>query len=268
MTDDARATKIADTVYRDLRRLILRGEIKAGERLPGERELAQRFRTNRNTLREAVRRLEQARLVMVRHGQGVTVADFRHTGSLELLSPFLEAAPDPDEVALLLADILPARLMVIEVATREACRRAGKSDLERLRDLTELLVNACAGGDPVVIARGFHRWLDALVDGSQSLAIRWIANPLLDAYRELLDRFPSLWIVDPAFPEHLHALLRAISAGNEERAISELRSYYRRIDARFGAVLEGMLSKRKPPRRERAGTKAAPRSRGRRAVRG
>ena len=86
------AGNIAATVFQDLRRAILRGEFAPGERLPGERELAQKYQTNRNTLREAVRRLEHARLVTVRHGQGVTVADFRKTGTMELLPPFLENA--------------------------------------------------------------------------------------------------------------------------------------------------------------------------------
>ena len=73
MADDARpaAGNIATTIFREVRRRILSGELSPGERLPGERELAAEYRTNRNTLREAVRRLEQARLVTVRHGQGV-----------------------------------------------------------------------------------------------------------------------------------------------------------------------------------------------------
>ena len=50
-----------------MRRRILAGELAPGERLPGERELAAEHSTNRNTLREAVRRLEQARLVTVIH---------------------------------------------------------------------------------------------------------------------------------------------------------------------------------------------------------
>ena len=68
----------------------MKGALKPSERLPGERELAAQYGTNRNTLREAVRMLEQARLVTVRHGQGVTIADFRKTGTMELLPPFLE----------------------------------------------------------------------------------------------------------------------------------------------------------------------------------
>src|SRR6188768_4078926 len=100
---------IAKKVYEDLRRQILGGQLAPGERLPGERELAAKYGTNRNTLREAVRRLEQARLVTVRHGQGVTVANFRRTGTMELLSPLLESATDLTEVAHILQDILPAR---------------------------------------------------------------------------------------------------------------------------------------------------------------
>src|SRR5690606_8611431 len=80
MGDKVDSQNIARTVFESLRTQILAGTLSPGERLPGERELAATYGTNRNTLREAVRRLEQARLVTVRHGQGVTVADFRRTG--------------------------------------------------------------------------------------------------------------------------------------------------------------------------------------------
>src|SRR5512142_1665685 len=105
MADPPAGSNIAATIFLDLRRQILKGELASGERLPGERELAAKYNTNRNTLREAVRKLEQSRLVTVRHGQGVTVADFRRTGTLELLSPFLETAPEPAEVARILEDV-------------------------------------------------------------------------------------------------------------------------------------------------------------------
>ena len=46
---------ISESVADQLRLAILRGEVAVGERLPPERELAPRFGTNRNTLREAIR---------------------------------------------------------------------------------------------------------------------------------------------------------------------------------------------------------------------
>jgi DNA-binding FadR family transcriptional regulator len=235
------ASNIASTIFGDVRRQILQGELLAGERLPGERELAAHYGTNRNTLREAVRKLEQARLVTVRHGQGVTVADFRRTGTMELLSPFLENARELSEVAHILEDILPARLLVIEFATSLAIRRADQSDCSRLEDITELLIAAFDRGDPVVIAHGFQRWLDALIDAGHSVAIRWIANPFLEAYRDLLDRFPALWVLEPSFPEHLRTFIEALKSSDEERAIAVTRDYYRRVDAALMATLGATL---------------------------
>ena len=235
------SANIATTIFREVRRRILAGELAPGERLPGERELAAEHSTNRNTLREAVRRLEQARLVTVRHGQGVTVADFRKTGTMELLPPFLENSGDLGEIAHLLEDILPARLLVLEFATKLAAARADPQDVARIRDITDLLVAAFDRGDPVVIAHGFQRWLDALIEAGHSVAVRWIANPFLDAYRELLDRFPALWVLEPSFPQHLNDVASAIERGEEEGAIIALRAYYQRVDRALMQTLSGVV---------------------------
>jgi GntR family transcriptional repressor for pyruvate dehydrogenase complex len=247
VSDEAKqapSSNIAATIFRELRRQILSGALSSGERLPGERELAQRYDTNRNTLREAVRMLEQARLVTVRHGQGVTVSDFRRTGTLELLPPFLESSSDLGEVVHVLEDILPARLLVLEFATRLAARRGDREDLSRLRDITELLIPAFERGDPVVIAHGFQRWLDALIEAGHSVAVRWIANPFLEAYRELLDRFPALWVLEPSFPQHLRDLVGAIELGDEEQAIHALRTYYERVDSGLMQALAVVFAQR------------------------
>lgn len=235
------SSNIADNVFRALRRQILAGEFAAGARLPGERELAAKFKTNRNTLREAVRRLEQSHLVTVRHGQGVTVCDFRRTGTMELLPAFLETASDISEIYHVVEDILPTRLLVLEFASSMAVRRATRSDCQRLQDVTELLIAAFDRRDPLVIAHGFQRWLDALIDSSHSVTIRWIANPFLEAYRELMDKFPGLWVLDEMFPQHLKEIIAAIEGNDEALAIKATRDYYARIDGELMSALEGAL---------------------------
>ncbi len=245
MDEERPSANIATTIFREVRRRILCGELSPGERLPGERELAAEYKTNRNTLREAVRRLEQARLVTVRHGQGVTVADFRKSGTLELLAPFLESAPDLSESLHLLEDILPGRLLVIEFATRLAAERADKDDMARLQDITELVIAAFERGDPVLIGHGFQRWLDALVDAGHSVAVRWIANPFLEAYREIIDRFPALWVLEPSFPQYLREFNQALESADTERAISLTRVYYQRVDGAFMQALKGIMTQRK-----------------------
>ncbi|HEY2406091.1 MAG TPA: GntR family transcriptional regulator [Polyangiaceae bacterium] len=235
------SNNIAATIFRDLRSQILKGTLKPAERLPGERELSAKYGTNRNTLREAVRMLEQARLVTVRHGQGVTVCDFRKTGTMELLPPFLEAAGNAAEIAALLEDILPARLLVLEFATKLAAKRASPDDIARLRDITELLIAAFERRDPVVIAHGFQRWLDELLDAGHSVAVRWIANPFLDAYRELLDRFPALWILEPSFPQHLRDVVTMLEKSDEEGALAATRNYYHRVDDMLMKALGSLM---------------------------
>jgi DNA-binding GntR family transcriptional regulator len=134
--------------------------------------------------------------------------------------------------------------MVIEFASRLAVQRADKTDTERLKDITDLLITAFERGDPSVIAHGFHRWLDALIDAGHSVAVRWIGNPFLEAYRDLLDRFPVLWVLDPTFPQHLRDFIEALDNGDEARAIEVTRSYYSHIDRAFMRVLEEALAGR------------------------
>ena len=55
--------------------LIADGEFRAGERLPSERSLAERFNTSRTSVREAVIALEIQGLVEVRGGSGIYVCD-------------------------------------------------------------------------------------------------------------------------------------------------------------------------------------------------
>ena len=240
-----RAPNIADKIFDDLKHQILAGALPAGSRLPGERDLAKRYNTNRNTLREAVRMLEQSDLVTVRHGQGVTIADFRHTGTLDLLAPFLQAAPDPTEVANIVKDVLAPRTLFLEYATALAARRATDADIQKIRDLTELLIAAFEAGDPQVVAHGFQRWLDALVDAGHSVAIRWIANPFFKATREIFDRFPMLWVLEETYPDHLRELVDALEAGDEKRASLATRTYYDRVDDKIrellGAAESGLL---------------------------
>ncbi len=247
MDDPTPSSNIADTIFRDLRRQILVGELIAGQRLPGERDLASTYKTNRNTLREAVRKLEQARLVTVRHGQGVTVSDFKKTGTMDLLSPLLEAGGPLLEVIHILEDILPAREQVLEFATRMAVRRADRSDIERLTGITDLLITAFETKDGALIGKGFHRWLEALIDTGHSTAIRWVANPFLDAYRDLLEKYPALWVLEGSFPAYLRETISALADGDEERAILASREYYQRVDREFVGLLKSVIQPEAKP---------------------
>lgn len=55
--------------------LLYSGVFKAGERLPAERELSERFQTSRTTIREAIIMLELKGVVEVKQGAGTYFID-------------------------------------------------------------------------------------------------------------------------------------------------------------------------------------------------
>lgn len=64
-----------------LEKLIISGELRAGDRLPPERELAASLNISRSSLREAMFELESKKLVLRRQGRGSTVADISRGAS-------------------------------------------------------------------------------------------------------------------------------------------------------------------------------------------
>ena len=70
---EVRKTRVYEAIVDQFTSLILEGAIKPGEKLPSERELCERFGVGRNSVREAARALESARLVETRQGEGTFV---------------------------------------------------------------------------------------------------------------------------------------------------------------------------------------------------
>jgi len=69
------AQKLADAVVSQIEELILRGILRPGEKLPPERDLAEKLGVSRPSLREAIAQLQEKGLLAARQGAGVFVAD-------------------------------------------------------------------------------------------------------------------------------------------------------------------------------------------------
>jgi len=221
---------LAEQIFLDLRLHIIRGQLPPGSRLPSERALAEGYGANRNTVREAIRKLEQGRLVTVRHGQGVTVLDFRRTGTIDLLQPFLEGCPDEVERTRVLLDLLAARNEVVSYAVDMAVRRAAPEHRLRLEAIAELLRADFQRGDALSVAQGTQDWLEALIDAAGSLPVRWLANAFLELHQGLIQRFPSLCVLEPGLPDYLEAFLAAMDRGQSSECRELTRRYFQRVD--------------------------------------
>ena len=65
--------RLTEEIAHQIEQLILSGELRVGDRLPPERELAAQLQVSRNILREAVSVLAQKGLVEVQAGSGTYV---------------------------------------------------------------------------------------------------------------------------------------------------------------------------------------------------
>lgn len=230
--------QIGETVFRDLLRKILDGYYEAGSRLPPERELASLYSTNRNTLREAIRRLEQANLVTARQGQGITVMDYRKHGSVDLLGHFLLDSSQHEEKLEVLADLLLLRRWVLESAVNLAADRAKNDDTAALREIADDLKTSYAAEDHKALMRGDIAFVNAIVDAAHSLAVRWVANTLIGVYARFAESANAFWIMEPSFPEYLETVCTSISQGDGPKAAQGARDYFDRVDARLMEIIE------------------------------
>src|SRR4051794_41529391 len=87
MAQAIRRSLVSDQVFRSLAEEILSGRYAPGEKLPTQRTLAAELGVNMASVREAVKRLEQLRLVEGRHGDAMRVRDWREHGGLDGIAP-------------------------------------------------------------------------------------------------------------------------------------------------------------------------------------
>jgi GntR family transcriptional regulator, transcriptional repressor for pyruvate dehydrogenase complex len=70
-----RTSRLYEQIVQQIEESILKGALKAGDQLPAERELAQRFGVSRTAVREAVKALREKGLVEAYSGRGTFITD-------------------------------------------------------------------------------------------------------------------------------------------------------------------------------------------------
>src|SRR3954466_8639614 len=116
-------TLVSEDVFRRLVEEILGGAYEPGEKLPTQRALAASLGVNMASIREAVKRLEQLRLVEVRHGDAMRVADWRTAGGLDVLAHLLFRAGGLEKGTL--DALMEARALMLTESARLAPERRG-----------------------------------------------------------------------------------------------------------------------------------------------
>ncbi len=137
---------LRDVVFETLRKAILTGELKPGERLM-EIHLAQRMGVSRTPVREAIRMLELENLVTMVPRCGAKVASITTSG---------------------LKDVLEVREALEELAIKLACKRSTDDQVRRLKEAMERFENAIESGNLARIAQSDEKFHNIIVEASHN----------------------------------------------------------------------------------------------------
>ncbi|MDE0884307.1 MAG: GntR family transcriptional regulator [Myxococcota bacterium] len=125
----------SEQISAELRSEILRGRYRSGDRLPSERDLAQRFEVSRGAVREALKKLEQLGLAKIEAG-GARVNPVEEA-SLDIVQHLLALSDPPDPR--IVYEILEATSAIMALGFRLCAEHADEADHRRTSELLERL---------------------------------------------------------------------------------------------------------------------------------
>jgi len=170
--------KLSFAVVRQIEQLILRGILRPGERLPPERELAERLNVSRPSLRDAIGTLQDSGLLAARPGAGVYVADV--LGSA--FSPALtELFARHDEAVF---DYLSFRRDMEGLAAERAARLGSNTDLAVVQAVFEKMEAAHPKRNSDEEARLDAQFHMAIIEASHNVVMLHMMRSMYQLLRD------------------------------------------------------------------------------------
>lgn len=203
-----------------IQEMIRSGECGSGTRLPAQRELAERLRVSRASLREALSVLETLGVIRIEPGRGVFVAEIEPRATSERAAWRFH-----DRYAL--REVYEVRLGLEAQAVGLAVDRAEESDLAGLDRLVSEMEQAVRESDLIRVARvdaDFHDLIFAISGNRMLQAIyERVRAVLVESQRVPMADRSRLW---QTVREH-KALLEAMQARDLEHALRAMETHIR-----------------------------------------
>lgn len=208
-----------------LREEILRGQYRAGERLPSERDLTTRFATSRGAVREALKKLEQLGIASIQRG-GARVVSVEHC-TLDVLGPLLDLDDIPD--AKLVDEVLQVFGVLMDTAAHAAMEKATDEDLAYADGIIAEILSP--ERSDVHAHAAMRRLGEFFVDVADHLVLRLIVNGLRTTFlARLRERGFRLKLADASWRRvamELRVALAARDAAGVGRAMRRLNRIFR-----------------------------------------
>jgi GntR family transcriptional repressor for pyruvate dehydrogenase complex len=180
MYSTIRSARLYEQITEQIQSRIMTGELRPGDKLPPERELAEQFGVSRTAVREAVKALHEKGLLEVRPGNGTFISNITDTTS-EVMRDSLDLIVN---VGLVngLVELIQVRTLLEPGIAALAAEMATEANIQAMQQAVDTMDTALDNADVYVEADlKFHR---ALATASQNSLITILLDPIVDLLRE------------------------------------------------------------------------------------
>jgi GntR family transcriptional regulator, transcriptional repressor for pyruvate dehydrogenase complex len=227
-----RRSKVTEEIVRAIQARVSQGELKPGEQLPPERQLAELFQASRGSIREALRALELSGLVHSRQGDGNFIAQSLPSALAVPLGHYLERQ------RLALVDLYEARQMLEPRLAFLAASRGTRADVERVRLALERQARDLKA-EGLTIAydadRGFHLAIAEAAGNQTFIKLHnYLSDLVSESRRELVD---SATRREQALVDH-RQIYEAIASGDGPAASAAMPQHLKTLETLLVEALE------------------------------
>lgn len=167
-----------------IREQLRSGELKPGDRLPGERELAERYGVGRSAARDALRSLEVSGVVEARKGinGGFYVRSVGSGGFAQTVQDMVSLEQASIE------SVTEARIEITCVAIRLACARATEEELDAIQQDIDIHTDLFRVGQGSRNTQSVIQFYRLIAQATHNPLIVMMVDALSEVYRALLAR--------------------------------------------------------------------------------
>ena len=217
-----RTSRLYEQIVQQIEESIVKGELKAGDQLPAERELALRFGVSRTAVREAVKALREKGLVEAYSGRGTFITDGTTHAVRQSLDLMVKIGQP--EGSSHLAEV--RAILEPEIAAL-AASRIQESELATMRDAVAIMDRSGQDPDSYIEADlDFHL---ALAEGAANPLILSLLDSIVGLLREQRLRIFRV----PGGPDrgqiHHKRILDAVERHDAEEAREAMRAHLSQV---------------------------------------
>jgi GntR family transcriptional regulator, transcriptional repressor for pyruvate dehydrogenase complex len=217
-----RTSRLYEQIVQQIEESIVKGDLKTGDQLPAERELAQRFGVSRTAVREAVKALREKGLVEAYSGRGTFITDGTRQAvrqSLDLMSRMgqQEGSRDLAEVRAILEPEIAAL----------AAQRIQEPELATMREAVAVMDKA--GQDPDAYIEADLDFHLALAEGASNPLILSLIDSIVGLLREQRLRIFKVSGGPERGQAHHKKILEAIERRDADKAREAMRSHLEQV---------------------------------------